>query len=484
MENWNWEADSSKRSMQGIAKKLKNWEEFFAKKLSNLDKQEIKNWLCNNRWILRLCVSHVVAQIRDLQNKVNSLSDAREFYDPESGSSSGATHAPDQTSTILSSRTLLRCDSGLPQNTQNCAGIMGNVFERPPAQVGLSSIIFHNSKNLASSSQVLRPDISETAWREMKRESLTTPTQSPQFQSRSGILDRASGTYSHVGMMAYSRFSNLGNASRKFSRLYGISKLESQLQDWKVCSKSADPHLTMHWIQEVEVAKSIDEFVTSRSFTGQPNFLDFDMFDAMIASALKKLINTQSTFRKRVSVEKQRAQNSDRFSRGRQIAYMICEYFRATGACDTVQGVADLVSMILQNDDVQDVDERWGVMHYFQWVKCLQMRSCKNCTSQNHRMLFIFRLWWPCMIKKLLENNGTPNYQQLKTAVKLHIDQMMRNRNFRARNDAVEECFQWKAHGHCSKGDSCSFSHDPQASGIKGKTDWRWGTKILTGIRQ
>ena len=28
----------------------------------------------------------------------------------------------------------------------------------------------------------------------------------------------------------------------------------------------------------------------------------------------------------------------------------------------------------------------------------------------------------------------------------------------------VGECYQWKAHGHCSKGDSCSFRHDP-ASG-------------------
>ena len=38
---------------------------------------------------------------------------------------------------------------------------------------------------LASSSQDLRPEISETARRDMKRESLTTPTQSPHFQSRS-----------------------------------------------------------------------------------------------------------------------------------------------------------------------------------------------------------------------------------------------------------------------------------------------------------
>ena len=75
-----------------------------------------------------MTVSQMMAQIQDLQNKVNSLSDAREFHDPDSGSSSGATHVPDQTSTILSSRTLPRCDSGLPQNTQNCTGIIGNVI--------------------------------------------------------------------------------------------------------------------------------------------------------------------------------------------------------------------------------------------------------------------------------------------------------------------------------------------------------------------
>ena len=38
---------------------------------------------------------------------------------------------------------------------------------------------------------------------------------------------------------------------------------------------------------------------------------------------------------------------------------MIYEYFRATGACKTVQGLADLVSMTVRNDDVQDFDVRW-----------------------------------------------------------------------------------------------------------------------------
>ena len=73
-------------------------------------------------------VSQMMAHTLELQNKVNSLSDAREFYDPESGSSAGATHVRDQTSTILSSRTLPRYDSGLLQKTRNGTGITGNVF--------------------------------------------------------------------------------------------------------------------------------------------------------------------------------------------------------------------------------------------------------------------------------------------------------------------------------------------------------------------
>ena len=104
----------------------------------------------------------LMAQSRELQNKVNSLSDAGEFYDPESGSSSGTTHVPARTSTILSPRTLPRCDSGLPRNTLNGTGIAGNVFERPSAQEGVSSTVFTNSKNLASSSR----DSDLTLWKQ------------------------------------------------------------------------------------------------------------------------------------------------------------------------------------------------------------------------------------------------------------------------------------------------------------------------------
>ena len=83
------------------------------------------------------------------------------------------------------------------------------------------------------------------------------------------------------------------------------------------------------------------------------------MLNAMIASALKRLLDKHVHFRKRVSVEEQRAQKYHRFLGGRQIAYMIHEHFRATGAYEAVQGLPDLFSIRLQNDDVQDFDVRW-----------------------------------------------------------------------------------------------------------------------------
>ena len=151
-----------------------------------------------------------------------------------------------------------------------------------------------------------------------------------------------------------------------------------ELQSWNVnknefCSKTADPHLTMRWIKEVEIAKSIDDLMTSRSITGRRDFPDFDMLDAMVASALKKLLKTQIHFRKRVRVEEQRAQKHDRFLRGRQIACMIYEHFRATGAYVAVQGLSDFCSVYVCGMTTSKISTLDGIKHCYHRAKCLQM---------------------------------------------------------------------------------------------------------------
>ena len=53
------------------------------------------------------------------------------------------------------------------------------------------------------------------------------------------------------------------------------------------------------------------------------------------------------------------AQKEDRFLRGRQIAFMIYDYFRVTGAHDTILDYAGLFSVTLRADNVQEFDTRW-----------------------------------------------------------------------------------------------------------------------------
>ena len=84
---------------------------------------------------------------------------------------------------------------------------------------------------------------------------------------------------------------------------------------------------------------------------------DFEVLDAGIASALNRVIHN-SHFKRRVSLEEMNAQNEDRFLRGRQIAYLIYEYFRVTGANDSVENYADLFTVALGNDDIQELDSK------------------------------------------------------------------------------------------------------------------------------
>ena len=225
-----------------------------------------------------------------------------------------ATHVPDQTSTILSSRTLPRCDSGLPRNTQNCTSIMGDVFERPPAQEGLSSTIFNNSLR----DWDLIPSIHQDKvmeWQENRGVHRFKHLTSKAEVECCPILVELILTI--VWLIIREIF--FGIESWKMSWLY-----------WNFIDGKSTSELRFVYEQPI-----LDE-LTSRSIVVRTDFPDFDMLDAMIKAALNKLLKTQSNFWNRVSVEEQRAQKHDRFLRGRQIAYMIYEHFRATGACEAV----------------------------------------------------------------------------------------------------------------------------------------------------
>ena len=96
----------------------------------------------------------------------------------------------------------------------------------------------------------------------------------------------------------------------------------------------------MQWIKEVEMVESLDDLKSSCSVR-RIRIPDFEVLDAKIASALNRIIHKE-----------------ERFLRGRQIAYLIYEYFRVTGANNSVVYYADLFTIFLRNDDTQEFDSK------------------------------------------------------------------------------------------------------------------------------
>ena len=54
-----------------------------------------------------------------------------------------------------------------------------------------------------------------------------------------------------------------------------------------------------------------------------------------------------------------KAHKEDRSLRGRQIAYLIYEYFGVTGANDSVDDYDDLFTIALRNDEILEFDSKW-----------------------------------------------------------------------------------------------------------------------------
>ena len=91
----------------------------------------------------------------------------------------------------------------------------------------------------------------------------------------------------------------------------------------EVCTCSQFPTEATLWINDVELVHSVGDLKSSCSIRGTlgPNF---EVLDAKIASVLNRIThNTQ--FKRKVSLEEQKAQKEDRFFRGRRIAYLIYE---------------------------------------------------------------------------------------------------------------------------------------------------------------
>ena len=163
---------------------------------------------------------------------------------------------------------------------------------------------------------------------------------------------------------------------------------------------------------------SVDDLMSSSSIRGiqLPNF---EVLDARITSALNRVIHN-SHFKTRISLEEQQAQKQDRFLRGRQIAYLIYDYFRVTGANDSVENYADLFTIGLRNDDIREFDSKWdGIL----------LSMTKIPPDDTLEGLYKLRIRESEKLKTVLELSDLeihlkkirPDYHRLKTMVKRSV---------------------------------------------------------------
>ena len=116
---------------------------------------------------------------------------------------------------------------------------------------------------------------------------------------------------------------------------------------------------------------------------------------------------------------------------------MVYDNFQATRAYDAAQGLSDLFSICLQNDDVQDCFKRWdhillGTSEIPQENVLQSLYKMKLPGSEHlQTVLAIYN-------QGLNRDKVTPSYQRSRTVVRQHFDQMIRTRNFNARNERIE----------------------------------------------
>ena len=125
---------------------------------------------------------------------------------------------------------------------------------------------------------------------------------------------------------------------------------------------------------------------------------------------------------------------------------MIYEYFWVIGAHDSVENYADLFTISLRNDDIQEFDSKWdGIL----------LSMTKIPPDDILEGLYKLRMRESERLKTVLELHDLeihqkklgPDYHRLKTMLKRSIEQDIRNNNFGSRNGNYEKNAVVKNHG-------------------------------------
>ena len=304
-------------------------------------------------------ILELIDKIQELQNEINCMNDSRDFQDAESVRS-GHSH--------VTSRPVSFPPHPIPQ------GMLRHSFGVPSRREGPPSIW---DTMVYREFFYVNPDASSSAPHPKELHQWNSSTEEPLHSSTVEKSERQKQDQDQRCQSGPSAKNSVIFSGGDSSKNYGAEQQRLQISDllfdkfptpatfacWKirfkteVCTCSEFPTEAMQWIKEVEMVDSVDDLKSSSSTRGIPMPI-FEVLDARNASALNRII-LNSHFKRRISLEEQEAQKQDRFLRGRQIAYLIYDYFRVTGANDSVENYADLFTDSPRNDDIQEFDSKW-----------------------------------------------------------------------------------------------------------------------------
>ena len=305
-------------------------------------------------------VLELTGRIQELQNEINCMNDSRHFQDAES-IRSGNSHFTSQPVSfppfpvpggMLSRSVGMPSSKDGPASIWDTHGIAGTVFANPHAS---SSAPYPQELNQWNSS--LEEPLHSSTAEKSERTRTRSRSEMPVWTVSKKILS------SSVEETLQRIMGQINNDCRFQIFILTKFRTPATFACWKIRFKtevrtcSEFPTEAMHWIKEVEMVESLDDLKSSPSTRGIP-MQNFEVLDARIASAVNRIIH-DSHFKRTISLEEQKAQKQDRFLRGRQIACLIYEYFRVTGANDSVENCADLFTIGLRNDDIQEFDSKW-----------------------------------------------------------------------------------------------------------------------------
>ena len=232
-----------------------------------------------------------------------------------------------------------------PPSIWDTHGKSGNVFSNPTASSStpfpqginpwISNVSEHASPHVMSESQTPKTALDPRCQ--------SGPSARNSFNPSEGRVAKSCGADQQRLQISDLHFDKFPNPAT-----FACWKIRFKIE---VCTCSQFSTEAVLWIKEVEMVESVDDLKSSCSIRGTQG-PDFEVLDAKIASALTRIIH-DTHFKKKISLEDMKAQKEDRFLRGRQIAYLIYEYFRVTGANDSVENYADLFIIVLRNDDIQ-----------------------------------------------------------------------------------------------------------------------------------